>query len=356
MMHPSAIARTETILQREISNNSSPMLQYRYFKQDEILYRFDAGFANLQTRIKADSNTTFNAFSLTKTITAVAILQLAEQQLLHVDDAVNKYLPGVLVWPEVSIRQLLSHTAGIGNPIPLKWIHTTEEHAGFNYPLFYKSILREKTLRKIKPGKKIAYSNIGYVLAGLIIESVTGLSYEQYVTEHIIQRSGIESAQLSFTIPQPLLHASGYHNRYSMLWWILGLLFDKKKYMGRPVGKWVPFTPNYVNGMAYGGLIGSADAFVAFGQALLKQESQLLSAPYKELLFEEQLLSSGKKTGMSLGWFVGECGGRKYRAHPGGGGGYYCELRLYADSGSFVVFNRSGFSNEKWLDGVDIGF
>ena len=51
---------------------------------------------------------------------------------------------------------------------------------------------------------------------------------------------------------------------------------------------------------------------------------------------------------------MGTCAGQFYHAHPDGGGGYYCELRLYAESGSFIVRNSSGFSNEKWLDGVDV--
>jgi len=58
---------------------------------------------------------------------------------------------------------------------------------------------------------------------------------------------------------------------------------------------------------------------------------------------------------MCLSWFCAELNGNKYFAHPGGGGGYYCELRLYPeiDKGSIIMFNRTGMSNEKFLDKID---
>lgn len=352
---PLAISEVESILQKEVENHKAPMVQYRYFNPDDILYASNNGHADLSTRMKTDDNTSFNAYSLTKTFTTVAVLQLAQRGLLELDQPVNQYLPLSEVWPAVTIRQLLSHTAGIGNPMPLRWIHVAEEHADFDHVKFNAQVLNKKALRKTKPGEKMAYSNLGYILAGQIIGSVTGLSYEQYVTENIIQQLPVESRQLGFTIPHPLLHATGYHNRYSISGMILGLLLDKKKFTGKLVGKWLPFKPNYVNGVAYGGLIGTANAFVAFGQALLQENGVLLSPTYKEMMFKEQLLPSGKPTGMSLSWFTGTCNGKEYRMHPGGGGGYYCELRLYPSlkKGSFVVLNRSGFSNERFLDRID---
>ena len=58
---------------------------------------------------------------------------------------------------------------------------------------------------------------------------------------------------------------------------------------------------------------------------------------------------------MCLSWFTGELNGNKYFTHAGGGGGYYCEIRIYPDQGlgSVVFFNRTGFSDERYLDKVD---
>ncbi len=94
--------RLAATLKRVTEKHEAPMLQYRYFTADEIIYSYDDGFADLHTQIKADVNTSFPAFSLTKTFTAVAILQLAEKGLLHIDDRVQQYLPTIPVPPVMS--------------------------------------------------------------------------------------------------------------------------------------------------------------------------------------------------------------------------------------------------------------
>ena len=131
----------------------------------------------------------------------------------------------------------------------------------------------------------------------------------------------------------------------------LGFLLDKRKYMEASSGPWKPFKEIYVNGAAYGGLIGTAGGFVKYGQALLCDDEAIISQEYKNLLFSEN-----KTTGMCLSWFTGRLQDHTYYTHAGGGGGYYCELRLYPElkAGSFIVFNRSGFSDERFLDKVDV--
>ena len=75
----------------------------------------------------------------------------------------------------------------------------------------------------------------------------------------------------------------------------------------------------------------------------------------KVLLFLKNKNNQGKNTGMCLSWFSGELNGNKYFAHAGGGGGYYCEIRIYPEikMGSVIFFNRTGMSNEKYLDKID---
>jgi hypothetical protein len=110
-----------------------------------------------------------------------------------------------------------------------------------------------------------------------------------------------------------------------------------------------------VNGAPYGGLIGKPISFVKYIQELLNDNSNLISQPYKAELFKENRNILGKKMGMCLGWFTGELNGIKYCAHAGGGGGYYCEIRIYPEikMGSVIFFNRTGMSDERYLDKVD---
>ena len=73
------------------------------------------------------------------------------------------------------------------------------------------------------------------------------------------------------------------------------------------------------------------------------------------MLFKENHTSNNKATGMCLSWFSGQLNGETYFAHAGGGGGYYCEIRIYPDTGigSVIMFNRTGMSDERFLDKTD---
>lgn len=73
------------------------------------------------------------------------------------------------------------------------------------------------------------------------------------------------------------------------------------------------------------------------------------------MLFTENRTLNGKSTGICLSWFKGDLKGMKYFAHAGGGGGYYCEIRIYPDLGigSTIFFNRTGMSDQRFLDKID---
>jgi hypothetical protein len=108
-----------------------------------------------------------------------------------------------------------------------------------------------------------------------------------------------------------------------------------------------------VNGASYGGLIGKPKSFVKYIQELLKDDCILISDKYKQMLFQEN-----GNSGMCLSWFSGELNGEKYFAHAGGGGGYYCEIRIYPEIklGSVVFLNRTGMRDERFLDKLDKDF
>lgn len=193
------------------------------------------------------------------------------------------------------------------------------------------------------------------MLLGQLIEAVTGASYEQYITGNIIQRLALSAEALGFEIIHPECHAKGYHKNWSITNLLLGLFIDKAASMGKAEDGWKPFNHFYVNGVSYGGLIGSPAAFVRYVQELLKPDSILLSAAFREMMFTEHCTSNGKATGMCLSWFTGILNGSRYFTHAGGGGGYYVEIRLYPEKGlgSVVFFNRTGMSDERFLDKLD---
>ncbi len=342
------------ILTDQVETGRTPAVQYRFVGPDSVIFRHDEGLADVISGVPVSSTTTYNGFSVTKTLTAAAILQLVERGALGLDQSAAHYLPDFPYSPETTVRHLLAHSAGIPNPVPLSWIHLQEEHAAFDRDTFFRTIFHRHPKAKADPNVRFGYSNLGYVLIGQIIEHVSGRSYERYVTESILEPIRLSPEDLGFVLNEAH-QATGYHRRNSLSYLLLGIFLDTSKYMEPSTDRWRAFRPYYVNGAAYGGLIGTADGLARYVQALLDPESGVLSEASRQVLFSENILHSGRRSGMALSWFGGELDGHIYYAHAGGGGGYYAEVRIYPElrRGSVILFNRSGMSDERFLDRVD---
>ncbi len=347
--------KIDQLLITPVHRDKTPSVQYRIFDTEQTIYHFQAGYADIKNGLKADKNTSYNAFSVTKTFTALAVLQLAGQKKIELQQPIRKYMPDFPYSPEITILQLLTHSAGIPNPVPLGWIHLAEEHKTFDKDQFFRQIFRKNRRIRSIPNQKYAYSNLGYVLLGQLIEKVSGSSFEDHIRERILEPLNLKPNQLDFTIYQATQYAKGYHKKYSISNLFLGLFLDRSKFVEATEGPWISFRENYVNGSAYGGLIGTSGAFERYLQELLKPRCILISDQLKKMLFTENHTNNGKATRMCLSWFKGEFNGTRYFAHPGGGGGYYCELRIYPDLGigSLLMLNRSGMRNEQFLDKID---
>lgn len=345
----------DAILSKLIKDHNTPAVHYLIFDQKTVLHRFYSGLADIENQKQIQENTTFHAFSVTKTFTALGVLQLHEKKLLNIDSSIIRYVPDFPYGPDITIRQLLSHSAGIPNPNPLSWIHLHKDHKTFNSKAFFNPIFQKHPKTRSKPNEKFAYSNLGYVFLGQLIETVSGQNYEDYIIEQIIKPLGIEPKDLNFELFDKNTHAKGYQKRFSLLNGILGFFMDKSKFMGPSEGKWKPFKDYYVNDASYGGLVGNPDGFRKYIQELLKEDSKIISDEKKKLLFTENLTNSNKQTGMCLSWFKGTLKGQEYFAHAGGGGGFYCEIRIYPkiNKGSVIMFNHTGVTDKRFLDKID---
>lgn len=343
----------EAVLKKIMDKQQTPSIQYLIFNSGNIIYSWSNGLADIAENRAPDPKTTYHAYSVTKTFTALAILQLAADGKLDIEAPVYRYLSDFPYGRQITVRNLLSHSSGIPNPIPLGWIHLAEDHRNFNKHDFFERVAGDNSKVKFGPNEKFAYSNIGYMILGQLVENVSGQPYEAYVEEHILKK--LTPNELVFQIPDPAAHATGYHKRWSISNAVLGFFIDKTQFMDQPVDGWKPFKPFYVNDPAYGGLIGTPAGFMAYICELLKEESDLIPNHYKKLLFTENILAGGKASGMSLSWFTGELNGVRYYTHAGGGGGYYVEIRIYPESGigSIIMFNRSGMKDERFLDKTD---
>jgi hypothetical protein len=106
------------------------------------------------------------AYSMSKTITATAVLQLVEAGKVGLDDPLERYVDSLPYGSSVTVRQLISHTSGIPNPIPLRWVHPAARHETFDENAALAAVLHDHPRLSFEPGTKYAYSNIGYWVLG----------------------------------------------------------------------------------------------------------------------------------------------------------------------------------------------
>ena len=338
---------TDSIRKQLLQICQSPGAQYLLLNKDELLLEVNAGFADISKETVIDNNTTFHCFSSTKTFTAIAILQLMEQGKLLLDNCASDMLPEFRFSKPFTIRHLLSHQSGLGNPIPVKWIHLAIEDNLFDGNKFLADVISKNARLKFSPGSKFSYSNVGFLVLGKLIEKVAGMPYTEFIRQNIITKIN-RADKISFTFPNESQHATGYHANSFFNRALFSLLMDKNKFIFIANQNWLAFRKFYLNGRAYGGLISNAKSLAAYVQAVLNHK--LLSPESTSMMFTEQM------GGMCLGWFKGEVDGRKYFCHSGGGGAYGCEIRIYPSENlaSVVMFNRSMmFKDERILDRID---
>lgn len=340
----------------EYAGSSVPGLQYVVVDANATLFEYAGGWADIQNRKPMALGTTLMAYSMTKTLTAVAVLQLVEQGKLGLDERVDRYLPNTpYVGQPITVRHLLAHTSGLPNPIPIRWAHLVEEDAGFEEEAALARVLKDNPKLAFAPGQKYAYNNIGYWLLGKIIERVSGQGYGQYLRVNVLDRLGL--AGMGFVISEPQHHANGYLARYTFLNLVKGFVLDKKS-VGGYEGNWLRLKSHHLNGPAFGGLVGTAQGFAQFLQDQLRPESVLFGSKTKELFQTQQKSAGGEPIPMTLGWHIGETEGVPYWFKEGGGGGFHCEMRLYPTQriASVVMVNSTQFSSSEFLNRVDGAF
>jgi D-alanyl-D-alanine carboxypeptidase len=152
------------------------------------------GYADLAERVPASADTIYRLASITKQFTAAAILHLAEEGELSLDDRISDYLPD---YPapgrRITIRNLLSHTSGLSD-VPV--VPILEESGGVGYTRDQIIDLIASQPLDFEPGTGHSYSNVGFMLAGVVIERVTGTSYADYLTSEVLRPLGLD--QTSF--------------------------------------------------------------------------------------------------------------------------------------------------------------
>lgn len=236
----------------------------------------------------------FRIGSITKQFTAAAILKLAEEGKLSLQDTITKFIkefptPG----DAITIEHLLTHTSGIKNYTGLRqW--TPEVRRNDFTPKALVDFFKDEPLEFI-PGTQFRYSNSGYVLLGFIIEIVTGISYADYVQQNFFQPLNMKN---SF-IDDPLLiipnRVAGYQR--------------KNGQYGN--GEFLSMTLPY----SAGSLLSTADDLFSWNEALMN--GKVLTEKSLEKAHASYKLMNGKPTGYGYGWEIGNVQGSAAIKHTG---------------------------------------
>ncbi len=177
----------------------------------KIVYSNGFGFADKANNIKATPNTVYKIASITKSFTALAVMQLHEKGVFDINESIKKYIPELTIpspfqdGNEIHIKDVLSHIYGLPSDI-LNGMMATE------VPDMAWTINELNKQQTISPNHyTMAYSNVGYGLLGELIQRVSGVSYEEYVYKNIFKPLEMSASSAANSIPKNL--SKGYANK-----------------------------------------------------------------------------------------------------------------------------------------------
>ena len=208
------IATTYPIIEQMLKNyaevNHFPGYAFGLVVDGKLVFKTSGGYANVEQKIPASSSSMFRIASMSKSFTALAILQLRDQGKLHLDDPVQMYIPAMKAQgltkdaPAITIRHLMSHSAGFpeDNPWGDRQLADTEDEL--------LQLIKAGISFSNAAGVQYEYSNLGFTMLGYIIHKVSGLSYDAYIKKNILIPLGMNETTYEFAnVPEKTL-ASGY--------------------------------------------------------------------------------------------------------------------------------------------------
>ena len=306
-LSPDLREKIDKIVSEALAKSGVPSASIAIVKDGEIVYVKAYGDARVEPRTPATPEMRYSIGSISKQLTATAILLLQEQGKLSLDEKVAKFIPNLTRSKEVTIRQLLSHTSGYQDYWPQDYV----------MPVMLQQVTKEKILdlwaRKpldFDPGTKWQYSNTNYVIAGVIVEKASGKPLLQFLSEKVFVPLEMKSVANIDQEKLPETDPTGY------LRYALGPLRPAPK-----VGKgWL---------FAAGELAMLAQDLAKWDISIIDQKVMKPSS-YAELE-REGLLKNGLATGYGLGVQLGNAAGHRQMSHSGEVSGFTAQNIVLPD-------------------------
>ncbi len=330
-------AAIDTYVTTQLKDLGIPGMALGIVQGDQIVHLQGFGVADSFGRA-VTPQTPFYLASVTKSFTALAVMQLVEAGKIDLDAPVQKYLPWFeladkVASAKITVRNLLNHTTGISR---IDGERDWPRQQGLEEMV--RGLIN--TIQLTQPvGTTFQYSNLNYIMAGLIVEKVSGQSYADYVTQHIFKPLDMRH---SYASRAPALADSLAEGHYYMV----GRAFVERS---EP-----PFA------MPSGGLIASVEDLTNYVLAHLNDgrygNTSILS-PKGIAELHAPAIPAGGDDHYAMGWSVGKWDGTPAVWHNGDVGRYHSIIILLPERGLGVILlaNASGFEQLNQVDEVTIG-
>jgi CubicO group peptidase (beta-lactamase class C family) len=295
----------DAYLQQRMQADSIPGLSLLIAHKGKPVKTASMGFSSLEHQAPAGQQTVYELASVSKPITATALMLLVEQGRVSLDSSIAVYLGSSVPdsYRPVTVRRLMSHTAGILSD------HYTYTKLYAPTPLRYTTRDQLTDLFAMQPmaapGEKYLYSNAGFFLQAAIIEAVTGQTYQQFMQQQIFDKAGMHHSYFINGDSIVAHHAQGYTKR-----------------KGRLVRFSLEGTIQALNTNGFGGLMSTTGDLQAWITALL--QGKLISTATLRQMLQPTLLNNGKAAGpknhpatVGLGWHVKTIAGKQCMYHTG---------------------------------------
>jgi len=284
----------EELIQKLTNNEPGTSVAITY--DDKIVFEKYYGMANLERGIKLNSKHHLGVASMSKQFTGMAILSLAHEGKLKLDDNILKYFPNLPIGDRIiNIKQLLSHTSGLPeltqNRTFMNQIekpHTVEQIFEMGFAGEYRS----------KVGEKFIYCNTGFTICVALVEKLSNMSFSEYMSTMIFAPLNMKDSYICdynrdaiTAVPRYVQDSLTYNRAINM---------------------------HFSNLIGGGSMVSNVQDMAKWGMALVSGKN--LPANYKKI-WESVLLNSGESTGYGLGLGVNHVNGKEFYYHPGMGSG-----------------------------------
>ena len=322
--HPDRDKKIQEYVSRVMSSKDASGVILVALNGEPVL-RVGYGWADIERHIPMTTEHSFAVGSLTKQFTALLTLKLVELGKLSLNDDITNYFPDCVNFNGVSILHLLTHSSGIKDLFKIEeWRKDLTINLSHAQTL---EMIKKQNL-EFSPGTKIAYSNSGYYLLGLIIEQITGNTLNQCLKKYIINPLDLSTTCFNDDKIPGIPTAKGYEIR------------DGKRVK--------PDSVSHTRYYAGGSIITTIDDLMKWDEALYNES--LVKSGTLDLYFKSFMLNNNEESTMACGWEITSYGGIKIFGHGGGINGYVCQIyrvpqkRLYVAVLSNVVGSATPYS------------